>query len=156
MKELSYVMVKPGFANDQAIIDEVKKRLTSVGLEIKEEGFVNYTPEDSKVHYSAHVSKPFYGELEEYLISDKAYGMIVEGEDAIVEIRKLVGSKNLEPGTIRFDILNSLGLIKFNDDGTKSFNITKNVVHATGEKGEEVAEIALFKKLLARENSMQK
>lgn len=154
MKELSYVMVKPGFANDQAIIDEVKKRLASVGLEIKEEGFVNYTPEDSKVHYSAHVSKPFYGELEEYLISDKAYGMIVEGEDAIVEIRKLVGSKNLEPGTIRFDILNSLGLIKFNDDGTKSFNITKNVVHATGEKGEEVAEIALFKKLLSRENSM--
>ena len=156
MKELSYVMVKPGFANDQSIINEVKDRLKGANLAILEEGFVNYTPEDSKIHYSAHVSKPFYGELEEYLISDKAYGMIVEGEDAIVEIRKLVGSKNLEPGTIRFDILNKLGLITFNEDGTKSFNMTKNVVHATGEKGEEIAEIAIFKELLARENQLSK
>lgn len=144
MKQLSYVMVKPGFANNEKVIEEVKARLGKKGIKILEEGFIRYTPEYAKRHYHEHVNKPFYPELEKYITSDKAYGMKVEGEDAIAVIRALAGStKNPDKGTIRYDIPEMLGLER---------RVTENVVHSSD--GEEAAkiELAIFEELLKKHN----
>ena len=142
MREISYVMVKPEFANYQAVIDEVKQRLQEAGLIVTNEGFINYTRDAAKKHYAEHVGKDFYAGLEDYITSDKAYGMQVEGENAIVTIRNIIGStNNPAEGTIRYDIPVSIGL---------EHRITQNVVHASESPAAAEKELIIFEELLKK------
>ncbi len=139
MIEQSYVMVKPEFANNKQVIAEVKKRLQAKGIVILEESYINYDEKRAKMHYHEHVGKGFYPELEKYITSDKAYGMKVQGENAIAVIRALAGStKNPEPGTIRYDIPEALGLER---------RITENVVHSSDSPESAKLELAIFEQL---------
>lgn len=141
--EKSYVMIKPEFANYDWVIKEVRTRLENVGLRIVCSGFVNYTPEESKAHYVEHVEKSFYPELEEYIISDKAFGMIVEGENVIKRVRYIVNGpeKAPSPGSIRYDIPKLLG---------RELDITKNVIHASDKPESEEIEERIFRSLLSK------
>ena len=142
MIETSYVMIKPEFANNSSVISEVENRLTNAGLKIEEKGQIKYTADDAKQHYSAHVGKDFYPELEAYITSDVAYGMVVSGENAIAKIRELVGAtKNPTEGTIRHDIPKQLGL---------ELRITQNVVHASDCVEAAEQEIKIFHNILSR------
>lgn len=142
MREVSYVMVKPEFANFQAVIDEVKQRLQEAGLIVTKESFLRYTEADAKRHYAEHVGKSFYPELESYITSDKAYGMQVEGENAISTIRAIIGStKNPAEGTIRYDIPLSLGL---------ELRVTQNVVHASDSVDSAKRELEIFEEIISR------
>ena len=142
MIETSYVMIKPEFANYSSVIEEVVKRLESAGLEIQEKAQIKYLPEDAKKHYAAHVQKDFYPELEKYITSDVAFGMVVCGENAIAKIRELVGAtKNPAEGTIRHDIPKQLGL---------ELRITQNVVHASDCVEAAEAEIDIFHNIAQR------
>ena len=139
MIEQSYVMVKPEFANNKQVIAEVKKRLQAKGIVILEESYINYDEKREKMHYHEQVGKGFYPELEKYITSDKAYGMKVQGENAIAVIRALAGStKNPEPGTIRYDIPKALGLER---------RITENVVHSSDSPESAKLELAIFEQL---------
>ena len=140
MIQKSYVMVKPEFANNNQVIDLVKNRLTANGLTILTEGFIRYDADSAKKHYHEHVGKGFYPELESYITSDKAYGMEVEGEDAISLIRTLVGAtKNPDKGTIRYDVPEILGIER---------RVTQNVVHASDCDAAAELELSIFKSLL--------
>ena len=142
MIETSYVMIKPEFANYPSVVAEVEKRLTNAGLQIKEKAQIKYLPEDAKKHYVAHVEKPFYPELETYITSDVAYGMVVVGENSIAKIRELVGAtKNPSEGTIRHDIPKQLGL---------ELRVTQNVVHASDCVEAAEHEIKIFHDIMAR------
>jgi len=146
MKEQSYVMVKPEFANYPSVIAEVKNRLKEEKISILKCGYVNYTKEAASKHYAEHLEKPFYPNLEKYITSDVAYGMVVEGENAIATIRKLAGStKNPDKGTIRYDIPKVLGL---------ELRVTENVVHSSSDAEAAQAEIAIFLNLLEKENNI--
>ena len=139
MREISYVMVKPEFANNKQVIAEVIKRLQAKGIVILEESYINYDEKRAKMHYHEHVGKGFYPELEKYITSDKAYGMKVQGENAIAVIRALAGStKNPEPGTIRYDIPKALGLER---------RITENVVHSSDSPESAKLELSIFEQL---------
>ena len=140
MIQKSYVMVKPEFANNNQVIDLVKNRLTANGLTILTEGFIRYDADSAKKHYHEHVGKGFYPELESYITSDKAYGLEVEGEDAISLIRTLVGAtKNPDKGTIRYDVPEILGIER---------RVTQNVVHASDCDAAAELELSIFKSLL--------
>lgn len=153
MIQTSYVMVKPGFANNQKVVDYVKQRLQDAGLEIQAEKQIRYTREIAQKHYAEHFrgsyenAKGFYKELEDYIVSDVAYGMKVVGEDAIAKIRELVGStmkiKDDEvilpaQGTIRHDVPVMLG---------QEHNMTKNVIHASDCEQAAQNELAIFEEL---------
>ena len=145
MKQTSYVMVKPEFANNKDVILEVKRRLKESGINIVREGYIKYTKEMAKRHYHEHVGKGFYPELEEYITSDKAYGMMVEGENAIAVIRQLAGAtKNPEAGTIRFDIPKMLNWER---------RVTQNVVHSSDSEESAKIELEIFKELLKNYNN---
>lgn len=136
MKEKSYVMVKPEFANKSVVIYMVKTRLAAAGLKVEEESFVKYNVEHARRHYHEHVGKGFYPDLENYITSDKAYGMVVSGENAIAKIREICGStKNPASGTIRHDIPKLLGL---------EIRVTQNVVHSSDSPAAAEKEIAIF------------
>ena len=142
MIETSYVMIKPEFANHSSVIEEVEKRLENAGLTIKEKAQIKYSADDAKQHYVAHVGKDFYPELEAYITSDVAYGMVVCGENAIAQIREIVGAtKNPAEGTIRHDIPKQLGL---------ALRITQNVVHASDCVEAAEQEIKIFHNILSR------
>ena len=96
MKETTYIMVKPHFANYDEVINFVKEKIAGLNLEIKDSAFVKYSVEDAQKHYAEHFrgsyenAKGFYKELENYITSDKAYGMVVYGEDAITSMRTVI------------------------------------------------------------------
>ena len=145
MKEVSYVMVKPEFANKPEVVEEVKRQLLEKGenkLTILKGEYIRYTAEDAKKHYAEHIGKDFYPNLERYITSDIAYGMIVEGENAIAQIRAVVGStKNPAEGTIRYEIPKMLGL---------ELRVTENVVHASDSVASAEREIAIFENMIKR------
>lgn len=143
MIEKSYVMVKPEFASHPEVIKEVKEQLLNKSnntLKILQEEYINYTVEDAQKHYAEHIGKDFYPELETYITSDIAYGMIIEGENAIAQIRSIIGStKNPAEGTIRYEIPKMLGL---------ELRITQNVVHASDSTDSAEREIKIFQDIL--------
>jgi len=139
MKQTSYVMIKPEFANKSIVILLIKEKLAACGLKIEEEGFIQYDEEHAKQHYVEHVGKPFYPDLEKYITSDKAYGMVVSGDNAIAKIRALCGeTKNPKKGTIRHDIPELLGL---------PIRVTENVIHSSDSPAAAKHEIAIFRVL---------
>ena len=145
MIEKSYVMVKPEFADYPEVIEEVKNQLlikSDNKLNILKAEYVNYTSNDAQKHYAEHVGKDFYPSLEKYITSGVAYGMIIEGEDAIARIRAIIGStKNPAEGTIRFEIPKMLGL---------ELRVTENVVHASDSTQSAEREITIFEDILNR------
>ena len=144
MLERSYVMVKPEFANNPLVVQEVKKQLvekSNNSLTILKGEYIHYTSEAAKKHYAEHVGKDFYPDLEGYITSDKAYGMIVEGENAISTIRSIVGAtKNPAEGTIRFEIPKMLGW---------ELRTTQNVVHASDSPLSAEKEIEIFENIVS-------
>lgn len=149
MKELSYVMVKPEFANNKKVIRAIQQRLLTgqgAGLELLKADFIQYTEEDAKKHYAEHLNKDFYPHLEKYITSDIAFGMVFHGENAIERIRTIVGStRNPAEGTIRHDIPKMLGL---------ELRITENVVHASDSIEAAEKEIAIFNEILRRQEQI--
>ena len=140
-KEVSYVMVKPEFADNEFAILEIRKRLREAGLKILDAAFICYDKESARRHYAEHVGKGFYQELEDYITSGKAYGMVVEGKNAIEVIRNLVQKDKkigLQPGDIRYDIPKEYHF---------PIDMTKNVIHDSDCQESAKREIMIYKEL---------
>lgn len=137
MKEITYGAIKPYFANNDKVISYVKAMIKEAGLTIKESAFINYTRADAQIHYAEHFrgsyenAKGFYMELEDYITSDKVYGMIIEGEDAIAKLRSVIK-------VIRVEVPKMLN---------EEPRMTENVMHGSDKSESAEAEIALFKRL---------
>lgn len=141
MKETSYVMVKPEFADNSNVVKEIIRRIQDSGLKIEEQKYIRYDVEHARRHYHEHVGKSFYPDLERYITSGIAYGMVVSGENAIAKIRAMCGAtKNPSFGTIRHDIPKLLGL---------EIRVTQNVVHSSDSPSAAEREIAIFRDLKA-------
>jgi len=142
MIQKTYVMVKPEFANNNVVIENIKNRLEKSGLKIEKQGFIKYDTTSAKKHYHEHIGKDFYENLENYITSDKAYGMMVTGENAIATVRELAGTtKDPLVGTIRYDIPKMLG---------QERHITKNVIHSSDSEQASMLELSIFDELLKK------
>ena len=101
--EQTLSIIKPD-AVERNLVDEIKKIFTSNNLKIKESKKIQISKEEAAEFYKVHQSKPFYENLCSYLSSGPIVAMILEGENAILENRKLMGAtdpKNAEENTIR-------------------------------------------------------
>lgn len=137
MKQTTYMMVKPGFANDVEIVDAIVKRVREAGLKIEEASYVKYDTATASEHYAQHLGKSFFPKLIDYITSEKAFGMVVSGENAISVVRALSGPTTDAPkGTIRGDF-------GFGD-------ITKNVVHSSDSEASSAREIEIYEKAKKR------
>ena len=63
-------------------------------------------------HYAEHDGKPFYGELVEFITSGPLVAMVLEGDQAVVAARQVIGATNpveASPGSIRGDFAIAVG-----------------------------------------------
>ncbi len=135
------VLVKPdGVA--RGLTGNVIKRIEQRGLKIIGLKLVKINPDFSKKHYAAHVDKGFYQSVEDFMTSGPVVAMVVEGVEAIENVRKIAGAtegKAALPGTIRGDYSHT----SYSHADEKGVAV-KNVIHASGDANDAKKEIALW------------
>jgi nucleoside-diphosphate kinase len=101
--EQTLSIIKPD-AVERNLIDNIKSIFIKNNLKITDNKKIHITKEEAAEFYKVHQSKPFYNDLCVYLSSGPILVMILEGEDAILANRKLMGATNpkeAEENTIR-------------------------------------------------------
>jgi nucleoside-diphosphate kinase len=131
MMEKSFVMMKPD-AVQRRLMGQVLSRFEEKGLQIVAAKLMHISEDLAKEHYGEHSEKPFFGGLVEYITSSAVLAMVIQGDDCISLIRKMVGATNpkeADLGTIRGDFALDMG---------------RNIIHASDSPQSAEREIALF------------
>ena len=129
--ERTLVLVKPD-AVQRGLAGEIIGRLERRGLKLAGMKLIRVSPELARRHYGAHVGKPFFEGLVEFITSSPLVAIAVEGENAVDVVRTTMGATSpaeAAPGTIRGD----LGL-----------TIGANLIHGSDSAESAAAELALF------------
>lgn len=101
--EKTFAMLKPDSYQNKnigGIIDMIE----GAGFEIVAMKMVKVTKYLAGKFYAVHEERPFYGELCEYLASDKVVALVLQKENAVADYRTLAGATNpqdADKGTIR-------------------------------------------------------
>ena len=130
--EQTLSIIKPD-AVERNLTEDIKNIFKKNNLIIKESKKIHITKDEASEFYKVHQSKPFYNDLCTYLSSGPIVVMILEGKDAVISYRKLMGATNpkeAENNTIR-----------------KLFGISidKNSVHCSDSVENAKKEINFFK-----------
>ena len=129
--ERTLSIIKPD-AVERNLTEEIKKIFEEKNLRIKESKKIQISKDEAAEFYKVHQSKPFYNDLCKYLSSGPIVVMILEGENAILSNRKIMGAtdpKQAEDNTIR----KLYGL-----------SIDKNSVHGSDSLENAIKEIDFF------------
>ncbi len=108
--ERTLSIVKPD-AVARNLIGEIYSRFEKGGLRIIASKMIRLSEEQAQGFYGEHDGKPFFADLVNYMRSGPVMVQVLEGEDAIVTNRRLMGATNpaeAAPGTIRADFAESI------------------------------------------------
>jgi nucleoside-diphosphate kinase len=125
------ILVKPD-AFARGLTGEIIARFERKGLRIVALKHMTLTTDVAERHYAEHEGKPFFGELVEFITSGPLVAMVLEGYEAVVAARQVIGATNpLEaaPGSIRGDFALEIG---------------QNMVHGSDSDESAAREAALF------------
>ena len=103
MTEQTLSIVKPD-AVERNLENEIKVFFNENGLKVIKNKKVKISKEEASEFYKVHQTKPFYNDLCNYLSSGPIVVMILEGENAVLINRELMGAtdpKNAADGTLR-------------------------------------------------------
>ena len=151
MLERTLVIMKPD-AVERGLVGEILSRFERVGLMIRAARIITPSKEELDQHYRVEVLAPIIGRKSreagtdvghdetaygrevlgwnvEYMMSGPALALVLEGENAILRVRTLVGATDpmrATPGTIRADLGND-SIAKANRERRG----TANLVHAS-------------------------
>ena len=101
--EQTLSIIKPD-AVERNLDGEIKSFYEKNNLKIIKSKKVKISKEEASEFYKVHQTKPFYGELCNYLSSGPIVVMILEGENVVSKNRQLMGAtdpKKAEDGTLR-------------------------------------------------------
>ena len=101
--EQTLSIIKPD-AVERNLDGEIKSFFEKNNLKIIKIKKVKISKEEASEFYKVHQTKPFYGELCNYLSSGPIVVMILEGENVVSKNRQLMGAtdpKKAEDGTLR-------------------------------------------------------
>ena len=101
--EQTLSIIKPD-AVERNLTEEIKSIFIKNGLKIVNSKKIHISREEAAEFYKVHQSKAFYSDLCNYLSSGPIIAMILEGENAILENRRIMGAtnpKDAEENTIR-------------------------------------------------------
>ena len=129
--ERTLSIIKPD-AVERNLIGKIVARFEEEGLTIAAMRKVHLSLAEAQGFYAVHSERPFFGELTEYMSSSPSVVMVLEGENAILRNREIMGATNpaeAAPGTLRALYAKSLG---------------ENSVHGSDAPETAQAEIAYF------------
>ena len=129
--ERTYAMIKPDGVK-RGLTGEVIRRIEQKGFRIVGLKQLVISRETAAEHYGEHKGKPFYEGLVNFITSGPVVAMVLEGENAILEWRKMMGAtnpKDAAPGTIRGDFATILD---------------ENVAHGSDAPETAAREIGIF------------
>ena len=101
--EQTLSIIKPD-AVERNLSEDIKSIFIKNNLKIKDFKKIHVTKDEAAEFYKVHQSKPFYNDLCAYLSSGPIIVMILEGKNAVLANRKLMGAtnpKDAEENTIR-------------------------------------------------------
>jgi len=125
------ILVKPD-AFARGLTGEILARFERKGLRIVALKHLQVTEDLAKRHYAEHEGKPFFGELVTFITSAPLVALVLEGHEAVVAARQVIGATNpLEaaPGSIRGDFALKVG---------------QNMVHGSDSNESAEREVGLF------------
>ena len=126
--EQTLSIIKPD-AVERNLIEEIKKIFIQNNLKIKDSRKLHITKDEAAEFYKVHQSKPFYNDLCSYLSSGPIVVMILEGENAVLSNRKIMGAtdpQKAENNTIRK--LFGISIDKYSVHGSDSIENAKKEI----------------------------
>lgn len=129
--ERTLSIIKPDAVAKNAIGD-IYSRFEKAGLNVIAARMIHLSQEQAEGFYAEHKERPFFSALVSFMISGPVMVQVLEGEDAVLKNRELMGATNpvdAEPGTIRADFAQS---------------IDENAVHGSDSTESAAREIAYF------------
>ncbi|OOH88000.1 nucleoside-diphosphate kinase [Comamonas kerstersii] len=129
--ERTISIIKPD-AVAKNVIGQLYTRFENAGLKIAAAKLVHLSRQEAEQFYAVHKERPFFKDLVEFMISGPVMIQVLEGENAILKNRELMGAtdpKKAEPGTIRADFADS---------------IDANAVHGSDAPETAAVEVAFF------------
>ena len=91
--EQTLSIIKPD-AVERNLDKEIKKIFSQNNLNIKDSKKIHITKDEAAEFYKVHQSKPFYNDLCAYLSSGPIVVIILEGNNAVMANRQLMGATN--------------------------------------------------------------
>ncbi|MGR9099151.1 MAG: nucleoside-diphosphate kinase [Gammaproteobacteria bacterium] len=129
--ERTFSIIKPD-AVAKNVIGEIVSRFEKNGLRVVASKMLHLTREQAEGFYAVHKERPFFNDLVQFMVSGPVVVQVLEGENAVVKNRDLMGATNpaeAAPGTIRADFAET---------------IDENAVHGSDAPETAKEEIAYF------------
>jgi nucleoside-diphosphate kinase len=124
-------IIKPD-ATSKNIIGKIIDRFEENGLKVVAGKLIHMDQTKAAGFYAEHEGRPFFPNLVEYMTSAPVFVQVLEGDNAVLKNRELMGATNpseADPGTIRADFAET---------------IDANAVHGSDSTDSAVREISYF------------
>jgi len=129
--ERTLSIIKPD-AVAKNVIGEIYARFEKAGLKVVAAKMKHLSRKEAEGFYAVHRERPFFNALVEFMISGPVMIQVLQGENAVLKHRELMGATNPKEaakGTIRADFAES---------------IDANAVHGSDAAETAAVEIAYF------------
>ena len=131
MAERTFSIIKPD-ATARNLTGAVNAVIEAAGLRIVAQRRIKMSRAQAEKFYEIHKERPFFGELVEFMTSGPVVVQVLEGDNAIVKYREVMGATDpakADAGTIRKEHAVSIG---------------ENSVHGSDSADNAAIEIAQF------------
>ncbi len=129
--ERTLSIIKPD-ATRRNLTGRINAKFEEAGLRIVAQKRIRLTRGQAEQFYAVHRARPFFGELTQFMASGPVVVQVLEGENAVLKNRGVMGATNprdAAPGTIRAEFAQSVG---------------ENSVHGSDAPDTAKEEIAFF------------
>ena len=129
--ERTISIIKPD-AVAKNVIGDIYSRFEKAGLQVVAARMMQLSKTQAEGFYAEHKERPFFGDLVSFMTSGPVMVQVLEGENAVLTNRDLMGATNpadADAGTIRADFAQS---------------IDENAVHGSDSTDSAAREIAYF------------
>jgi nucleoside-diphosphate kinase len=129
--ERTFSIIKPD-ATQRNLTGAINAVIEQAGLRIVAQKRILMSRREAETFYAVHKERPFFGELVDFMISAPVVVQVLEGENAVLRYREIMGATNPESaaeGTIRKLYAKSIG---------------ENSVHGSDSQDNAKIEIAQF------------